>query len=204
MDLSLYIIASILLIITPGPDFIYVSSRSVSEGNKIGIISALGISVGFLVHSTLTCFGLAAIIQTSPFLYILIKYIGAAYLTFIGIKILYRKAKPNKEAGYKSNNPRNAFLQGIMTNVLNPKALIIFMSFIPQFINPDSGNTIWQMLFLGVIFCLIATIWYCFIGFFSGHIGTLFKNNPKTQALLNYMSGTVLIALGIKLLLEKK
>ncbi|HSR18856.1 MAG TPA: LysE family translocator [Ignavibacteriaceae bacterium] len=201
INLPLFIISAAILVIAPGPDFIYVTSRGISEGHKAGVLSALGISVGLLIHTLFAAFGLSAIIQASSTAYILIKFAGAGYLIYLGIKALLRKDSLNsKEIESKKGN---VFKQGVLTNVFNPKAIITFMAFLPQFVDLKMSSHIIQFSILGIIIAVIAVLWFGLVGYFSGIIGSVIKKSRLFQNVVSYLSGTVMIALGLRLALKK-
>lgn len=203
INFSLFLVSSIVIIIAPGPDFIYVTTRGISEGNKAGILSALGISVGLLVHTLFAAFGLSAIIQTSQFAYLAIKYIGAAYLIFIGIKVILSKSQLNETKAKIGNKKNNVFQQGVITNVFNPKAIVTFMAFLPQFVDVNIANPIWQFLSLGFILSIMAVVWFSLIGYFAGFIGAVVKKSKIFQECIKYISGSVMILLGLRLALKE-
>jgi threonine/homoserine/homoserine lactone efflux protein len=203
VNLPLFIITSIIIIVAPGPDFIYVTTRGVSQGKKAGTISALGISVGLLIHTLLAAFGLSAIIQTSRIAYLAIKYVGAGYLIFLGVKAIMTRNQ------LLSDNDRNisrkgAFHQGVLTNVFNPKAIITFMAFLPQFVDIRINHPIGQFLFLGVILSLIAVLWFGVVGYFAGLIGAFIKKSIPFQNGIRYLSGSILILLGLRLAMKEE
>jgi threonine/homoserine/homoserine lactone efflux protein len=203
INLPLFIITSIIIIVAPGPDFIYVTTRGVSQGKKAGTVSALGISVGLLIHTLLAAFGLSAIIQTSRIAYIAIKYIGAGYLIFLGLKTFITRDQlfsRNEE----NDNKKNVFRQGILTNVFNPKAIVTFMAFLPQFVDISISHPIWQFMCLGVILSFIAVLWFGVVGYFAGLIGTFIRKNYFLQNGIKYLSGSILILLGLRLALKKE
>jgi threonine/homoserine/homoserine lactone efflux protein len=202
-NFPLFILTSIIIIMAPGPDFIYVTTRGVAHGKRAGALSALGISVGLLIHTLLAAFGLSAIIQTSRIAYQVIKYLGAGYLIFLGLKSLLTKDSLMNEDN-KSSAKKNAFHQGVLTNVFNPKAIITFMAFLPQFVDIRINHPIAQFLFLGVILSLIAVIWFGIVGYFAGMIGSFVKQNKFFQNFIKYLSGSILILLGLRLALKKE
>lgn len=204
INFQLFIISSIIIIVAPGPDFIYVTTRGISEGNKAGIISALGISAGLLVHTLFAAFGLSAIIQTSRIAYLVIKYLGAGYLIFIGIKAILSKNKLDEfktDAVYKSDN---IFKQGIITNVFNPKAIVTFMAFLPQFVNGNIAHPITQFTFLGLILSTMSIVWFGLVGYFAGIFGAIVKRNKAIQDGIKYISGSIMILLGLRLAIKKE
>jgi len=203
INLPLFIITSVIIIVAPGPDFLYVTTRGVSQGKKAGTVSALGISVGLLIHTLLAAFGLSAIIQTSRIAYLAIKYIGAGYLIFLGLKTFMTRDQlfsRNEENGSK----KNVFRQGILTNVFNPKAIVTFMAFMPQFVDIKISHPISQFLFLGVILSFIAVLWFGVVGYFAGLIGTFIRKYHFFQNGIKYLSGSILILLGLRLALKKE
>jgi len=202
INLPLFIISSAILVIAPGPDFIYVTSRGISEGHKAGVLSALGISVGLLIHTLFAAFGLSALIQASSAAYLLIKFAGAGYLIYLGFKALITKSKLNSETE-NSNKKGSVFNQGVLTNVFNPKAIVTFMAFLPQFVDIKISNPVMQFSILGAIIAVIAVIWFGIVGYFSGVVGSVIKKSRRFQTVVTYLSGTVMIALGLRLALKK-
>jgi threonine/homoserine/homoserine lactone efflux protein len=192
-----------IIIIAPGPDFIYVTTRGITDGHKAGIISALGISAGLLIHTLFAAFGLSAIIQTSRIAYSIIKYLGAAYLIFIGIKALMTKTKIDEFKSDRTYVSSNIFKQGILTNVFNPKAIVTFMAFLPQFVNVNISHPIKQFIILGLILSTMAIIWFGFVGYFAGIFGTFIKRSIIIQNGLKYISGSIMILLGLRLAIKR-
>jgi threonine/homoserine/homoserine lactone efflux protein len=204
INIQLFIISSIVIIIAPGPDFIYVTTRGISEGNRAGVVSAFGISAGLLIHTLFAAFGLSAIIQTSRLAYTIIKYLGAGYLIFIGIKAILSKTK-NVEFKTDTTYKRgNIFKQGMLTNIFNPKAIVTFMAFLPQFVNSNISHPIAQFTLLGLILSTMAIIWFGFVGYFAGLFGAIIKRNKIIQNGINYISGSVMILLGLRLAMKKE
>jgi threonine/homoserine/homoserine lactone efflux protein len=198
LNFQLFVISAIIIVMAPGPDFLYVTTRGISQGKKAGVLSALGISVGLLIHTILAAFGLSAIIQASRIAYLVIKYIGAAYLVYLGIKTILSKKQQEETAGAE-NFKKGAFHQGILTNVFNPKAIVTFMAFLPQFVDSRISHPIAQFTLLGCILALVAAIWFSFTGYFSGLIGNFIKNSHHFQNGIKYLSGSVLVLLGLRL-----
>lgn len=203
INFPFFVITSIILIMAPGPDFLYVTTRGISQGKRAGLLSAAGISTGLLIHTLLAAFGLSAIVQASRIAYEVIKYIGAAYLVYLGIKTVLSKDKlldGENETGKK----KNSFHQGVLTNVFNPKAIITFMAFLPQFVDIKINHPIIQFLFLGIILSFIALIWFGMIGYFAGLIGSFIKGSRKFKNTVKYLSGSILVLLGLRLAFNKK
>jgi threonine/homoserine/homoserine lactone efflux protein len=203
VNMPLFFITSIIIIIAPGPDFIYVTTQGVSQGKRAGTLSALGTSVGLLIHTLLAAFGLSAIIQASRAAYLALKYIGAGYLLYLGMRTLISKnqlLQTNEIPG----QTKGVFRQGILTNVFNPKAIITFMAFLPQFVDAHQIHTIGPFLLLGGTFALLAVIWFGFVGYFSGIVGTWIKQNRFFQKGIKYVSGSILMLLGLRLAIKEE
>jgi len=197
VNLPLFIISSIIIVIAPGPDFIYVTTRGISEGSKSGMLSAIGISTGLLVHTMFAAFGLSAIIQSSVLAYQVIKYLGAGYLIYLGIKALLGK-EDNKTKEIENYSKTGVFRQGVITNVFNPKAVVTFVAFLPQFVNAHITNPVTQFFELGLILAFIAAAWFGIVGYFAGIIGAYIKKNIWFRRVIKYISGTVMVSLGLK------
>jgi threonine/homoserine/homoserine lactone efflux protein len=202
IHLPLFLISSVLIVMAPGPDFIYVTTRGVAEGSKAGVLSALGISTGLLIHTMFAAFGLSALIQSSMAAYMVIKFLGAGYLIYLGIKALLSRSDLNNITLHPAKKT-GVFNQGVLTNVFNPKAIVTFVAFLPQFVDETIVNPISQFFELGIMLSFIAVAWFGVIGFFAGLIGEYIKRNSFVQKTIKYLSGTVMIALGLKAALNK-
>lgn len=203
INFPLYFISCLIIIIAPGPDFIYVTTMGISEGNKAGVLSALGISTGLLIHTLFAAFGLSAIIQASRTAYVIIKYIGAGYLIYIGLKMLLKNNIINKEKIIIDARKKNIFRQGVLTNVFNPKAIVTFMAFLPQFIDIKIAQPIWQLTSLGIILSLIAIVWFGLVGYFAGTFGSFIRKSITIQNWIKYISGSIMVALGLRLAIKR-
>lgn len=197
--LLMFTIGAVMIIISPGPDFLYVTTRGISQGRAAGILSAAGISIGLIIHTGLAAFGLSAILSTSGVAFQTVKYMGAAYLVYLGVKALVdhdhlTAARDNRQLDHAS-----IVRQGIFTNVFNPKAIITFMAFIPQFINPVNKGAAIQIVLLGGILAFLAIVWFGIVGYFAGAIGAWLSANTFYQKLIRWVTGSVLIALGLRL-----
>ncbi len=204
-NLYLFFIASLLLNLTPGNDMIYVASRSISQGIKAGIISALGIFIGCFVHIIAAVFGLSIIISKSAFLFELIKFLGAGYLIYLGVKALISKSDFNQNITPMVNLDKWKLLkQGIITNALNPKVALFFLSFLPQFIQTGSPLYKVQLFSLGLWFDLQVSLVLLIVAYFLGKTGNFIKNNKKFWSIQEKITGIILIGLGIKVALSAK
>ncbi len=204
-NLYLFFIASLLLNLTPGNDMLYVASRSVSQGIKAGIASAAGIFIGCFVHIIAAVLGLSLIISKSAYLFQLIKFAGAGYLIYLGIKALLSKPIVNTtDQKLIKANYWKLFKQGIITNALNPKVAIFFLSFLPQFIDPASPFFKFQLFTLGIWFDLQGTAVLIVVACLLGKTKDFFKKNPKVWLIQEKVTGIILIGLGIKIALASK
>lgn len=201
----LFFIASLLLNLTPGNDMLYVVSRSISQGVKAGIISSLGIFCGCFVHIIAAVLGLSIIIARSAYLFNIIKFAGAAYLIYLGVRALI--TKPNvgiDEKNMVKVDQWKLFKQGIVTNALNPKVAIFFLSFLPQFIDPQSAFLKVQLLTLGIWFATQGTLVLIIVAIVLGRVKNFFKQNPRIWLVQEKITGIILIGLGIKVALMVK
>lgn len=201
----LFLTVSLLINLSPGPDMIYTAARSLSQGTKAGVFSALGIFVGCLFHTTAAVFGLSKIIEESVLLFSIIKYAGAAYLIFLGVRSLLnkRKAKDQIDTLLKLTN-RKIFFQGMLTNILNPKVAIFFLSFLPQFINPHSSYLREQIAFLGLWFDIQGALMLVLVACAVGAFKNILKKNKSFWSWQEKITGLILIGLGVKMFLVKK
>jgi len=203
-NLYLFFIASVMLNLTPGNDMLYVMSRTMSQGIKAGVYSAVGIFIGCFVHITAAIFGLSLIIAESALLFEIIKFAGAGYLIYLGMKSLLSKSDfGNDIEKLPSLNTGKLLRQGIVTSALNPKVAIFFLSFLPQFIDP-AGNYGLQLLGFGLWFDIQGTLILIFVVFLLGKTRNILKRNRKIIAIQEKITGIILIILGIKLALTSR
>jgi len=197
---GLFVVAGILLNLTPGPDTVYILGRSIAQGRAAGIASALGISAGSIFHTTAAALGLSAILASSALAFGTIKLIGGAYLIFLGIKMILNR---ERELGLPSNFRRRtkaaAFRQGILTNVLNPKVGLFFLAFLPQFIDPASGMKVLAFLLLGLTFVTTGTIWCLIIACFASAFSERLRTNETIGLWLSRAAGALFVFLGLRL-----
>jgi RhtB (resistance to homoserine/threonine) family protein len=200
-----FIVAGILLNITPGSDTIYILTRSIGQGKKAGVYSVLGISTGGLVHTFFAAFGLSVILSTSAELFAFVKYIGAAYLIYLGLKMIIDKSElfRREMAQHQKMSMKKIYKQGILTNVLNPKVALFFLSFIPQFIEPGHANGPLPFIILGLTFMTTGTMWCLFLSWAASYMTKMLRNNRKIGIILQKVSGSIFILLGLHLVFEK-
>lgn len=204
-NLTLFLVASWALIITPGPDMLYVITRGIAQGRTAGILSAMGVTAGIFIHTVLAALGVAVLLQTSAVAFALVKYIGVIYLVYLGIKAIRDKSTFAISEQGGSLNFRAIFLQGTLSNVVNPKVALFFLAFLPQFVVHENGNVPFQMLVLGLIFAGCGCFFLCIVGYFSGRIGSWLAHRTKIASKLRWITGSILIGLGMRLaFIERK
>ncbi|MFG1495712.1 LysE family translocator [Saccharospirillum sp. HFRX-1] len=199
-DLWLFMLSGILLNILPGPDSLYIISRSAGQGFKAGSAAALGIGSGTFVHILAAALGLSAILATSATAFMVVKIVGALYLISIAISMILSRAQPTSKVAAVQPMPlRRIFRQGFLTNVLNPKVALFFLAFVPQFIDPASTQKALAFIVLGLIFNLNGMIWCHLLAWSSAHASRRVKQNPRLTLWLNRLAGTLFGYFGIKL-----
>lgn len=204
-DFLLFAFASLILNVTPGNDMLYVATRSTSQGVKAGIVSALGIAGGCIVHLVAAVIGLSAIIANSAIAFDIIKYAGAAYLIWLGIRsFLSRQNKFSVQNTLEKTTLSKLFWQGVFTNVLNPKVALFFLAFLPQFIHPENGNTGLQILLLGLWFNFSGTIVNIVVAMLFGKLGNWLADKQVFIKWQNKITGLLLVGLGIKVALSSR
>ncbi len=196
-SLGIFVAAAVLLLITPGPAVLYIVTRSVDQGRRAGLVSALGVHAGTLVHVAAAAAGLSVLLAASAVLFGVVKYLGAAYLIFLGIRRLLDKA-PIIGAGSARAVPlRRAFVDGAVVNVLNPKTALFFLAFLPQFVDPARGPVGWQVLTLGFLFVLLGLVTDGLYAVGAGSIGRWLRANPRCISRQRWVSGGMYIGLGV-------
>lgn len=203
-DLLIFLAASILLNISPGPDTLYVLSRTVAQGRRAGFLSTVGVCSGALVHVAAAALGLSVVLATSAVAFSVVKYLGAAYLVYLGVKAIAARqgirlapTERPKAGGWR------IFREGVLIDVLNPKAALFFMAFLPQFVNPAAAHATLQFFALGLIVIAIALVWEGFLVLIAHGLTRRLRQNAAFTAWLNRTLGAVFIALGIRLALER-
>ena len=199
----LFFVTSLIVIITPGQDMILVMSRSVAQGWKGGVVTAAGVSTGLLGHTVLATLGLGALLSASQFFFSVIKLIGAAYLIYLGIKLLCSSSSQLELHGLPAASLRRLFFQGAISNISNPKVAIFYFAFLPQFVPADSVHPTTMLFVLGVLFAILTFVVKGPIGYSAGIFSGWLRSRPVVLKWINRCSGSVLVALGLKLALEK-
>ncbi len=211
-DLALFIISGLLLNLTPGPDSLLIMSRSAGQGWRAGSAAALGVGAGTCVHIFAAALGLSAVLATSATAFMLVKLAGAAYLLYVGVTLLMSKRQPVPEGaaeiGTQEKTPalryRKIFLQGFLTNVLNPKVAVFFLAFVPQFIAATAPNKALAFIVLGCIFNFNGMLWCHFLAVSSAFASRRVRINKTLALWINRVIGAVFISFGIKLALSDR
>ena len=203
-DLWLFVLSGLLLNVTPGPDTLYIVGRSSAQGRRAGAVAALGIGAGVLVHVCAAALGLSAILAASATAFTAVKIIGAAYLVYVGISLIRSKSTAPSAAVASGNRPistRNIFLQGFLTNVLNPKVALFFLAFLPQFVLSDAPSKPLAFLFLGVIFDFNGTLWNLFVAWSTARLSRV-ATGERFRRWFNRSVGGLFVLVGIRLALS--
>jgi threonine/homoserine/homoserine lactone efflux protein len=194
---ALFCAASLALAVVPGPAVLYIVAQSVDQGRLAGLVSALGIGVGSLVHVVAATIGLSSLIASSATAFTVVKYAGAAYLVLLGIRRLLTKSAVDV-VGVRPPRPRRRlFADGVVVNVLNPKTALFFLAFLPQFVDPEAGAATLQILALGLIFTVIALSSDSLWAVAAGTLGGWLKQSAAYLAIRRWLTGTVFVALGL-------
>ena len=202
--LALYVVASLALIATPGQDMIYVIGRALAQGRVAGLCSALGVCIGILVHTALAAVGVGAVLQASEGLFTALKYAGAAYLIYLGIRMLSTHAVAiDARAGLPRSSPAWLILQGILSNVTNPKIVLFFLAFLPQFVDPASAHPTRELIGLGVLYAALALPVKGAVALLAARLSDRVLRKPEALAWMNRACGAVLVALGVRLALAE-
>jgi threonine/homoserine/homoserine lactone efflux protein len=201
--LILFVIAALSINLIPGPDVIYIVTNTMKGKMKSGMKASLGLGIGYLIHTLAAVLGLSALILSSAFLFTVIKYLGAAYLLYLGVQSLINCYKNKSKICVEESNEKqkNVFKQGVIASVLNPTVAMFFLAFLPQFIDPNSLNAAGELLTLGLLFSLLAT--GCNI--FYASLGSILFSSPKAEKysrVLEGVSGTILVSLSAKIALS--
>lgn len=199
-----FLLASVALALVPGLDTFYVLTRSSREGHAIGMAAVLGINAGYIVHTLAAVLGISAILMTSAIAFSVLKYLGAAYLTWIGLRMLLSRATEHRPTETRGSGFTAAFRQGMLTNVLNPKVALFFLAFLPQFVSTHAAHPQLGLLVLGLNVIGTGMIWSTFLALMGGRIHHLLTTKPRLGLWMDRLCGTLLLGFGIKLALQQR
>lgn len=202
---EIFIITALLFIITPGIDTVFVLNKTIGQGKKAGIYSTLGVNSGVLIHTIFAALGLSLLIAKSAIAFMILKYAGALYLIFLGIQ----KLNSNKKIVFNNDknkimSNRKHFFSGLVTNTLNPKVALFFLSFFPQFISKSEIENPIPFIVLGVVYAIIGVIWFLCLTYFSSLFSQKIQGSERFNKWLNKISGLVFILMGVKVALTRE
>lgn len=194
--LIVFAAAAAVLVFTPGPNTLYIIARSLQQGRRAGIVSSLGVETGTLIHVAAAAFGISALLVSSALAFNVLKYMGAAYLIYLGVKTLLTREKPAAAEAVGERSLRRTFSQAVLVNVLNPKSALFFFAFLPQFVDAGRGAAAAQILFFGAIVVLLGFTSGSLYSLLAGSVGDVLRGNPKFLRAQRYFAGSVYIGLG--------
>ena len=195
--LPLFLLASLILLLTPGPAVLYIIARSVDQGRAAGLVSVLSIEIGNFFHVLAATFGLSAILLSSATAFAVVKYLGAGYLIYLGLRKLLAREEAGAAAAVEAQSHRRTFSQGILVAALNPKTALFFFAFLPQFADASKGPIALQMFGLGCIFVAMAIVSDGMYALLAGTAGKWLKGNRRLWRAERYIAGSVYIGLGL-------
>ena len=196
-----FLAAAMLITASPGPDNLMVLSFGISRGRAQGVMFGLGCALGCLSHTVLAALGVSALIAASPMAFLALKICGGLYLVWMGIQALRSRAGVNvARAKGTDESLRRLFTKGLFANAINPKVVLFFLSFLPQFVIADHGHVGWQTAQLGLVFTVQAAVLFGLLGYFSGAVGQWLQRHSNAGLWLDRIAGTIFVALGLRLI----
>lgn len=199
-----FLATALVLTATPGPDNLMVLSMGMSRGRRAGIAFGLGCALGCLSHTLLAVIGISALVAASPVAFTLLKLAGGAYLVWMGVQA-WRHAGAVRVSGAGGDDTplRQLFVKGLIANAINPKVVLFFLSFLPQFVVASRGQVAWQLGLLGLLFTAQAALLFGLLGYFSGGVGAWLNRRPSAGQWLDRLAGTVFIGLGVRMMASR-
>lgn len=191
-------------VIIPGPAVLLTLARASTSGNRIGIATGLGVAVGDLIHTGLAVIGISAIVMASATLFTIVKYLGAAYLIYLGIRAIFEKVEPDYSGSRHTLTATVAFRQAVLAEILNPKTAMFFLAFLPQFVKPENGAVWLQLTQLGVLFVLMGLLSTMVVAVSAGHIGVYLRRKPVIARWQSKFVGSIYCALGLRVALQER
>lgn len=202
--LTAYVLIVLGFVFIPGPATLLTVARATASGSRVGIATGAGIAVGDLIHTITAIIGISAVIAASATLFSVIKYLGAAYLLYLGIRALIEKAPVELASGVPAISAAAAFRQGLLTEVLNPKTALFFLAFLPQFVRPENGAVSLQMAILGGIFIVLGLVSTVAFALGAGRLGQFLRRHPAVLKWQGKVVGGIYCALGIRLAMQQR
>ena len=199
-----YIAVVLGFVFIPGPATLLTIARATSSGTKVGIATGAGIAAGDIFHTVMAMLGISAIIATSATLFSIVKYIGAAYLVYLGIRAIIEKTPADPAAGALAISADKAFRQAVLTEVLNPKTALFFLAFLPQFVRPENGTVMLQLAVLGIVFVVLGLFSTIVFAVSAGRLGSFLRRNSTVLKWQGKVVGGIYCALGVRLALQQR
>ncbi|SRR5713226_4174245 len=205
-SIILFMVSALALNLSPGPSIFYILSRSIEQGREAGLISVLGLATATLIHAMAASLGLSTLFVYSPVAFAVVKYLGAAYLIYLGVSAFRARGRsqPVAAAGAARLSLGAVYRQGVVTDLLNPKVALFFISFLPQFVDPSAGSPALQILFFGLLFHVTGVPVNLVVALAGGRFATLLAQRPGWARIQGWISGTVLVGLGLRLALSEQ
>ncbi|WP_025037054.1 LysE family translocator [Bradyrhizobium sp. DOA9] len=199
-----YVLIVLGFVFIPGPATLLTMARAASSGTKVGIATGAGIAAGDLIHTSMAIVGLSAIIATSALLFSIVKYAGAAFLIYLGIRAMLDRSPVELNGAAAAIGAGRAFRQAVLTEVLNPKTALFFLAFLPQFVKPEHGSTALQLAILGVVFVLLGLVSTVVFAVGAGRLGSLLRRHPAVVKWQGKVVGAIYCAVGVRLALQER
>ncbi len=199
-----YLVILLGFVFIPGPATLLTLARASTSGTRVGMATGLGIAVGDVIHTMMAVFGLSAIILTSALLFNLVKYAGAAYLVYLGIRAILEKPQTDVTTGNAGISAPQALRQAILAEVLNPKSALFFLAFLPQFVKPENGAVALQLTVLGLLFVAMGLLSTMVVSVFAGGVGRWLRRHPGFLRWQGRVVGTIYCGLGVRLALQER
>jgi threonine/homoserine/homoserine lactone efflux protein len=199
-----YLLATIVLVLTPGPGQALVIAYTIKGGSEFGVLAALGLEFGTVFHTIAAALGLSAVLATSASAFTIVKLAGAVYLVFLGVRHLMAKEVPARTTMPKALGPTRVLAQATVAGILNPKVALFFLAFLPQFVRPERGAIVTQFVILGGIFSLFGFVGDSLVAITTGYLGKFFSGRSQFQQWRERITGIILIAIGARLALIRR
>ena len=201
-QLSGFLAVAVLITLAPGPDNLMVLSLGMARGRQAGVAFGLGCALGCLNHTLLAALGISALIAASPTAFTVLRIAGGLYLVWLGVQAI-RSARPASVAAAMSEPPMKLFVKGLIANAINPKVILFFLAFLPQFVDTGHGHAGWQIVQLGLLFTFETVLIFGAIGWFAGRLGERLARHPAVGTWLDRIAGGIFVALGLRLLVAR-
>lgn len=191
-------------VLIPGPAVLLTLARATTSGTRVGLATGVGIAAGDIAHTIFAAVGISAVVMASALLFTIVKYLGAAYLVYLGLKAIFKKVNSSIPVSVKTLDAKTAFRQAIILEILNPKSAMFFLAFLPQFVNPANGSIALQLTTLGLLFVFMGLLSTTVVAISAGRIGRFFQHNPIVMRWQDKVVGGIYCGLGIRLAFQEK